>query len=92
MKVLLLVFLCALMILSILGARTPKARRLRRALSENDEDDGNDDYLFNYGDDDAPFLDDDNLGDDDNFGDDDMGAFEPFTDDILTGAGHRRRR
>ena len=50
------------------------------------DDDYNDDYLFNYADDDAPFKDDDNIGDDENIGDDDLGAFEEFTDDFL----HRR--
>lgn len=46
-------------------------------------EDGDDDYLFQAGDDDAPFEDDDNYGDDDNIGDDDLGAFDPFTDDFL---------
>ena len=43
---------------------------------------GDDDYSQNV-DDDSPAVDDDNNGDDDNIGDDDMGAFAPFTDDLL---------
>ena len=68
----------------MINAKETEATEITHQLRGLEEEDGDDEYLFEDGDDDAPFEDDDNYGDDDNIGDDDMGAFDAFTDDFLT--------
>ena len=55
----------------MINAKETEATEITHQLRGLEEEDGDDEYLFED-------------GDDDNIGDDDMGAFDAFTDDFLT--------